>query len=147
MQLTSKSIDADSIQKDIVQDNEGGKYGAVVTFFGTVRELDERNGHQHHIRAIDYETYTELFVGETRKLIDEVRELFQGRLGRVAIVHRVDRVRVGETTAALVVSAVHRKDALRAIELLTDGMKKRVPIWKKVIRNDGQEHLVRMSNQ
>ena len=55
--------------------------------------------------------HTELFVGETRRLVEQVGELLQGR--------------VGEITASLALSAAHRKSARKTY-------KRRNHQWPKI---------------
>ncbi|PJF17104.1 hypothetical protein PSACC_03096 [Paramicrosporidium saccamoebae] len=143
--LTTEPINVSQIQHDLFIRSDAGQFGAIATFCGMVRELDERQGKEERIQGIDYETCAELFVGETRRLLSEVRLHLEGRIGSVSIVHRVDTVFVGEVTSVVVVTSKHRKDALLAIDKITEGMKERVPLWKKVIKGDGSQRLVSTS--
>jgi molybdopterin synthase catalytic subunit len=67
------------------------------------------------------------------------REIAAGReIGRVAIVHRMGRMLVGETSVAVVVTAPHRRPAFEAALEAIDRIKKTVPIWKKEHFADGE---------
>lgn len=144
--LAHEPINTQAVQDEVEKHNDKGKYGAVLTFAGKVRNVDDHGDRQEHIQAIDYETYTELFIGETLRLITKVRGVVDGQLGPIGIVHRMNTVKVGEITAYFVICAVHRRDAIKALELIIDGMKSDVPIWKKIIRRDGEAKLVRTIN-
>ena len=134
VQLTTEPINVCQIQHDLFTRSDAGQFGAIVTFCGVVREMDERQGVEERIRGIDYETCAELFVGETRRLLSDVKLYFGECIGSVSVVHRVDTVLVGEVTSVVVVASKHRKEAFLAIDKITEGMKERVPLWKKVIR-------------
>ena len=58
-------------------------------------------------------------------------------VGDVRLVHRLGRMRVGEASVAIVVTAPHRGPACEACRFVIDSIKERVPIWKKEIAADG----------
>jgi molybdopterin synthase catalytic subunit len=55
----------------------------------------------------------------------------------VAIVHRLGRLEIGETSVSIVVASAHRAAAFEACRWLIDTLKKTVPIWKKEYFEDG----------
>jgi molybdopterin synthase catalytic subunit len=55
----------------------------------------------------------------------------------VAIVHRIGRLQIGETSVVIVVAAAHRGAAFDACRWLIDTLKRTVPIWKKEYFEDG----------
>jgi molybdopterin synthase catalytic subunit len=55
----------------------------------------------------------------------------------VALVHRLGRLRVGETSVLVAVASAHRGAAFDACRWLIDTLKKTVPIWKKEQFEDG----------
>jgi len=52
-------------------------------------------------------------------------------IGRIAMVHRLGRLEIGETSVAIVVTAPHRRPAFEAALEAIDRLKRLVPIWKK----------------
>src|SRR5947208_8575078 len=56
----------------------------------------------------------------------------------VAIVHRVGRMEIGQTSVAIVVASAHRAAAFDACDWLIDTLKRAVPIWKKEYFEDGR---------
>ena len=56
---------------------------------------------------------------------------------QVALVHRLGRLEVGETSVLIAVSSAHRAQAFEACRWLIDTLKKTVPIWKKEHFEDG----------
>ena len=74
--------------------------------------------------------------------LEQMRRLSTEALARfgvreVAVVHRLGRLMVGETSVLIVVAAAHRAAAFDACRWLIDTLKKTVPIWKKETFADG----------
>ena len=99
--------------------------GAVVTFLGTTRS---ENGGRRVVR-LEYEAFTAMAEREMRALGREAARRWP--LRKVAVVHRVGVVPVGEASVAIAVSAAHRAEAFAACHWLIDRLKETVPIWKK----------------
>ena len=100
--------------------------GAVVTFAGTVRDhAPDRPG----VTELEYEAYEEAVEPRLAAVADEARARWP--LGRVAILHRVGRLAVGEAAVVVVVSSAHRDAAFEAAKFCIDTVKSSVPIWKK----------------
>ena len=105
--------------------------GATVTFDGFVRN-------QSHNRAtlyLDYEAYESMALAKMREIGAELHEKY--RIHRVAIVHRLGRLEIGETSVFIAVSAPHRAAAFDACRFAIDTLKRTVPIWKKEYFEDG----------
>lgn len=100
--------------------------GAVVLFVGTVRDHSPgRTGVTH----LEYEAYDEQVIDKIVEVVTEVRD--QWPVTRVAAIHRVGELGVGEISVAVAVSSPHRADAFPAGRFLIDEIKARAPIWKK----------------
>ena len=99
--------------------------GAVVVFVGTTR--NENVGRR--VVRLEYEAYARMAVREMRALAATATRRW--RLRRVAMVHRIGRVPVGEASVAIAASAAHRDAAFRACRWLIDELKRIVPIWKR----------------
>src|SRR5438309_7390421 len=63
--------------------------------------------------------------------------LVQFPIREVAVVHRLGRLAVGESSVLIVVASAHRGAAFDACRWLIDTLKKTVPIWKKEQFVDG----------
>jgi molybdopterin synthase catalytic subunit len=101
--------------------------GAVVVFTGTVRDHAEgRPG----VSALEYEAYEEEVLPRLRAIAGEARRL-EPTLGRMVLIHRIGRLRVGETSVVVVASAPHRAEAFDAARFAIDTLKATVPIWKR----------------
>ncbi len=111
--------------------------GAVVTFAGVVR--GENLGRP--VDYLEYEAYAEMAEGRLRQVVAEARELWP-KIRRVAVVHRVGHLALGEVAVLVAVGASHRDDgAFEAARFAIDRIKEIVPIWKKEGWADGEEWL------
>jgi molybdopterin synthase catalytic subunit len=59
-------------------------------------------------------------------------------VGRIALVHRIGRLEIGESSVMIAVSAPHRAEAFDACRFAIDTLKETVPIWKKEHFEDGE---------
>ena len=105
--------------------------GATVVFEGIVR---------NHTRGrrtlyLDYEAYEEMALKQMEELA--ARALAEYKVRAVAIVHRLGRLEIGETSVLIVVASAHRAAAFDACRWLIDTLKRTVPIWKKEHFEDG----------
>jgi len=99
--------------------------GAVATFLGTTRRTNEGRS----VTRLEYEAHVTMARGQMRKLAARARRRWP--LCKVAMVHRLGIVPLGEVSVAIAVSAGHRHEAFEACEWLIDRLKEIVPIWKK----------------
>jgi len=101
--------------------------GAQVVFSGTVRDHAEgRSG----VSRIEYEAYTEQVEARLADIAREARHRWP-MVGRIALLHRVGELTVGEISVLVVVSAPHRAEAFEAARWAIDVLKETVPIWKR----------------
>jgi molybdopterin synthase catalytic subunit len=100
--------------------------GAVVTFAGTVRDhADGRDG----VEELVYEAYEGPALARLGAAVADARVRWPS-IVRVAALHRLGSLAVGDTAVVVVVSAPHRLDAFAAGGYLIDTVKETVPIWK-----------------
>lgn len=108
--------------------------GAIVLFSGTVRDHAEgRTG----VVALEYEAYEEEVVGRLAAIVAEARARWPA-LRRLALLHRVGRLPVGESSVVVVASAPHRPDAFAGARFCIDALKASAPIWKRETWADGE---------
>ncbi len=110
---------------------KAGPDGAVCVFDGIVR--DNTRGRQ--TLHLDYEAYEEMALRQLHLLRSEAIEHYGVR--EVAILHRLGRLLVGETSVLIVVASAHRGPAFEACRWVIDTLKKTVPIWKREQFADG----------
>lgn len=109
-----------------------GSDGAVVTFEGTVRN----NTNGRATTSLDYECYEPMALKMMARIGMEIAAAYE--VTHVAMVHRLGRILIGETSVAVVVTAPHRKPAFDAALEGINRLKKLVPIWKKEHFADGE---------
>jgi molybdopterin synthase catalytic subunit len=113
-----------------------GAAGAVCIFTGTVRDHSDAGD----VTGLTYEAWQELAEQRLRELAGEIIDRWPVR--RVAIVHRVGELGVGETSVIVAVSAPHRAEAFEACRHGIERLKEDVPIWKKEGLVAGDAHWV-----
>ena len=101
--------------------------GAVVLFSGTARE---HSGDRTGLVSLVYEAYEEQVLASFERIAADLRRQWP-ELGRVALLHRVGALSVGESAVVVVVSAPHRPEAFAAARAGIDALKAGAPIWKK----------------
>lgn len=126
--LTREPIDARALA-DLVR---RGEDGAVIVFEGVVRN----NTKGRATLFLDYECYEGMAIRKIAEIGCEIAASMA--IGRIAMVHRLGRMEIGETSVAIVVSAPHRKPAFDAALEGINRLKKLVPIWKKEHFADGE---------
>jgi MoaE-MoaD fusion protein len=105
--------------------------GAEVVFEGVVRN----NTRGRQTLYLDYEAYEEMALKQMEELATQALDQFKVR--DVAIVHRLGRLEIGETSVLIAVASAHRGAAFDACRWLIDTLKRTVPIWKKEYFVDG----------
>lgn len=120
-QLVREPIDA----RAIVEPLKAPEDGALVVFDGFVRN----NFKGKSTLYLEYEAYEPMAYAKMREIGAYLHERFT--IHRVAIVHRLGRLEIGETSVLIAVSAAHRAAAFDACRYAIDALKRGVPIWKK----------------
>ncbi len=108
-----------------------GEDGATLIFEGIVR--NQTRGRK--TLYLDYEAYEEMALEQMESLAEQALQQFQIR--DVALVHRLGRLEIGETSVLIAVASAHRAAAFDACRWLIDTLKRTVPIWKKEYFEDG----------
>jgi molybdopterin synthase catalytic subunit len=112
--------------------------GAVVAFSGTSRDhAGDRSG----ITALEYEAYDAHVEPRLSAIVAAARQQWP-ELGRMALLHRIGTVPVGESSVVVVASAPHRGAAFDAARFGIDTLKSTVPVWKKEIWPGGSEWVL-----
>lgn len=103
----------------------GSADGAAVLFVGTVRDHNEGSS----VTGLTYEAYDQMAESVLETIAAEAAE----RLGtpRVAVVHRVGELAIGEVSVAIAASSPHRAETFDAARYVIEEIKKRLPVWKK----------------
>ncbi len=105
--------------------------GAVLLFLGTVRNHAEGRD----VTGILYEAYQEMAEKELAAIAEEAA--VRAGTPRVAVIHRLGELAVGEPSVAIGVASPHRAEAYDASRFVIEEIKKRLPVWKKERFVDG----------
>jgi molybdopterin synthase catalytic subunit len=105
--------------------------GAVVVFEGIVRD----HSGDRATTYLEYEAYEPMALAKMREIGAQMQEKFSIR--RFAMVHRLGRLEIGETSVLIAVCSAHRAAAFDACRFGIDTLKRSVPIWKKEFFRDG----------
>jgi molybdopterin synthase catalytic subunit len=105
--------------------------GAVVIFDGIVRNHSGGRATLY----LEYEAYETMALAKMREIGAEIRARLS--IHRIALVHRLGRLEIGETSVLIAISSAHRPAAFDACRFAIDTLKRTVPIWKKEYFADG----------
>jgi molybdopterin synthase catalytic subunit len=108
------------------------KVGAVASFLGLVRDINEGEG----VRTLSLEHYP----GMTEKSLEEIVAEAGTRwpLLDATVIHRVGTLSPTEPIVLVAVASGHRGEAFAACEFIMDYLKTRAPFWKKESTPDGE---------
>lgn len=109
--------------------------GAVVTFTGRVRNLNEGL----KVSGLFLEHYPGMTERSLEKIIIEAQ--VKWKIGSVRVIHRIGQLTIGEQIVFVGVTSMHRKDAFAAAEFIMDFLKVRAPFWKKELTEKGEKWL------
>ena len=126
--VTNQPIDLSELVR-YVADAEAG---AIVPFIGTTRN----NNEGRKVIALDYDGYPEMAEKELARIGAEAKNKWS--ICKMAIVHRLGPVQIGEASVIIVVSSAHRDAAFAASRFAIEEIKKTVPIWKKEMFEGGE---------
>ena len=127
-QLVREPIDPSTLIRHVRAPEDG----AIVTFDGFVRNQSDNR----RTLYLDYEAYEPMALAQMREICGQLHQKY--RIHRVAIVHRLGRLEIGDTSVFIAVSAPHRAAAFDACRFAIDTLKRTVPIWKKEYFEDGE---------
>ena len=126
--LTRDPIDAPAVIRRLLR----GEDGAVVNFEGVGRN----NTKGRATLYLEYECYEPMAIKTMAEIGNEIAR--SHAIGRIAMLHRLGRIEVGETSVSVIVTAPHRKPAFEAALEGINRLKRLVPIWKKEYFVDGE---------
>jgi molybdopterin synthase catalytic subunit len=125
--IVREKIDTAAALEKIKQPEDG----AAVVFEGVVRN----HSRSRRTLFLEYEAYEEMARRQMESLTEQALARFQIR--DVAMVHRLGRLEIGETSVLIVVVSAHRAAAFESCRWLIDTIKRTIPIWKKEHFEDG----------
>jgi molybdopterin converting factor subunit 1 len=126
--LTREAICPRTVEERLLQ----GSDGAVVTFHGVVRN----NTRGRATLRLEYECYEAMAIRKMAEIGLDIAGRFA--ISRIAMVHRLGMMEIGEASVLVVVAAPHRRPAFDAALEGINLLKRLVPIWKKEFFQDGE---------
>lgn len=99
--------------------------GAVVTFIGTVRDMNEGS----NVAAMELEHYPGMTEKALQHIVEQARQRWQ--LGDALVIHRVGPLLPKDQIVLVAVTSAHRGEAFDACEFIIDYLKTEAPFWKK----------------
>lgn len=130
--ITSQSLSVDEALAFVADPAAGG----TCVFVGTVRDHSAAGD----VTGLRYEAWNELAEKRLEELATELTITWE--LRKVAILHRIGDLSVGEASVIIAVSAAHRPEAFQACRHAIERLKEDVPIWKKEALTSGDAHWV-----
>ena len=109
--------------------------GAILTFSGVVRD----NARGKSVSHLEYEAYPGMAEQTLRDIIAEIHARWHD--ARVAMAHRIGKLKIGEASLIITVAAPHRPEAYAASRYAIERVKAVLPVWKKEFASDG-DHWV-----
>ena len=110
--------------------------GAALLFVGVVRDYNDGRS----VGCVRYDAYEQMAVAVLTEIAGEASDMLG--TDRIAVVHRVGDLVVGDVSVAIAVSSPHRAEAFEASRFVIEEIKKRLPVWKKERYGDGVEEWV-----
>lgn len=131
IQLQNKRINV----AEVISTVSSPDAGAIDVFIGTVRNQTKGKEVTH----LEFEAYESMALAEIEKIV--VRAESNWPILKIAVVHAIGKLDIGDVPVVIAVSTPHRKAAFEACEFVIDELKKTVPIWKKEFFENG-DHWV-----
>jgi molybdopterin synthase catalytic subunit len=127
--VVESPLSADAIADAVAHPGAGG----IVVFSGVVR--NETGGRP--VKFLEYEAHAPMAEAQLREIGSAIHARWSG-VKRVAMLHRIGRLEIGESSVLIAVSAAHRGEAFAACQYAIDTLKRTVPVWKKEHFEDGE---------
>jgi molybdopterin synthase catalytic subunit len=108
------------------------KVGAVASFLGLVRDLNEGQG----VATLSLEHYPGMTEKALAKIVAEARQRWD--LLDITVIHRIGSLCPGDPIVLVAVASSHRGEAFAACEFIMDFLKTRAPFWKKEATPEGE---------
>lgn len=129
IKIQTEPFDLAAIQEELRRENPA--IGAVVTFLGQVRDINEGD----QVATMTLEHYPGMTEKALQAIVDEANERWQ--LMGIRVIHRVGPLQPLDPIVLVAVASAHRGEAFQACEFVIDYLKTRAPFWKKEQTSEG----------
>ena len=117
---------------EIAKLREGNpKVGAVASFIGIVRDLNEGDA----VATLTLEHYPGMTEKSLEEIVTQARERWD--IYDALVVHRVGTLSPLDQIVLVIVTSAHRGESFKACEFLMDYLKTQAPFWKKEVTPTG----------
>lgn len=120
-QISDSEVSLDRVRGAVAHQGAGG----ICIFLGVVRD----NVEGKDVTRLDYEAHESLALKEMQRVLEGVAAEHSDV--RLAAVHRVGSLAIGDVAVCVAASAPHRDRAFTACRQAIDRIKESVPLWKK----------------
>ena len=127
VKVVEGELDAEDLQNHLIVDG----CGAVVSFLGIVREVDD--GEQ--VLRLEFDAWKERLEPVLRQLAEESIRIHG--VSSIVLAHRVGVVGPQQPIVSIHVASPHRKEAFVSCSWLIDELKAQAPLWKKEVKASG----------
>lgn len=124
MHLTRHPLDVNELLAQV----QGPERGGTCVFLGTVRNDGDVTG-------IEYSAYEAMASAEIERILADAQQRWPD--ARVMLQHRLGLIPLGEASIAIAAAAPHRDEAFAACRFVIEEVKKRLPVWKKEMQENG----------
>jgi molybdopterin converting factor subunit 1 len=148
IELREETLD-DGLLDELRREAATAADGAVAVFIGQTRdsagtpapgqEQDAARFAGQTVAGLSYEAFESMALSVLDAIASEIEEQFGVR--RLAVVHRLGEIAVGESSVLIVVASPHRAEAFEACRYAIEELKARTPIWKAEHFGDGSVWL------
>jgi molybdopterin synthase catalytic subunit len=128
VEIVTHTINVEQVLANVQDPSAGG----IDVFIGTTRNHSKGKS----VKYLEYHAYKPMALKMMHRIADEAKAKWDVK--KIAIVHRLGKLEIGEASVVIAVSAAHRKEAFEACRYLIEALKKVVPIWKKEFFDDGE---------
>lgn len=128
--ISPDPLSLDTVQRFVADESAG----AVAVFSGTARTVSSITPGRI-VLQLEYEAYEEMALRVLREIGESIITAHQ--IKKIALVHRIGVVPVGEISLIAAVSAQHRAPAFEGLRDAVEQIKKKLPVWKKEVYSDG----------
>ena len=106
--------------------------GAIVSFVGTVRDLQPKS-----LSSMTLEHYPGMTEKSLESIVIKARDKWE--MGNVTIIHRIGTLDVNDQIVLVITTGKHRQEAFDSCNFIMDYLKTDAPFWKKEVTENNEE--------
>lgn len=132
MSVRVQTEDFDVSQEMLLLRQKNPKVGAVASFVGVVRDLNDGD----EVSTLTLEHYPGMTERSLEEIVSEAKSRWN--IYDALIIHRVGTLLPLDQIVLVLVTSAHRGESFKACEFLMDYLKTRAPFWKKEQTSSGE---------